>query len=221
MEAFIPVPFFVVSFILNLRAKNAKDLEKVRIFQPLTTIIVIAVAILSFLNPNGNMKLSVFIIIGLLFALGGDIVFIDRDDKKALTIGMMLFLSAITIYSFTLTAFTVFHQYDLIVSGILLVMCIIFIRHLYPGIKDTFFKIPVMVYCFMFFFLVSRAIACFFTPGFSVSSAVLLTLGAAIFLIGDFHLATYLFRGNNTLKSIIPVYYFIGQLMMALSLSFL
>jgi uncharacterized membrane protein YhhN len=81
------------------------------------------------------------------------------------------------------------------------------------------FRVPVLVYGLVMPFMVTRAISTLFGTGFSLVSALLVTIGCAMLFLGDIEYGMHRFR--KPLKFFFgPICYAGGQLLIALSCSY-
>jgi uncharacterized membrane protein YhhN len=218
MITLIPLPFFLVSMAMDIyaRAKNSDKLAG--IFQPLTTFIVIVIALLSLFTDGARPGFTVGITVGLIVSFWADILLVDRDDSSAFIKGMLLFFIALITYSVTLILTAGFHLKDLYCVPVLIAYFIVFMKLLGKGLGKL--KIPVAIYGLVFLFCISRAFSTFFSPDFTTLQAVLLTAGTSLFLLGDTQLAIYHFVNKDFPMFWAPAFYFVGQCLIALSLGF-
>jgi uncharacterized membrane protein YhhN len=209
---------------LYLVARKNNDLKRVAIIQPLTTICIIIVALLSLLTPNTHACFTVWIVSALVISLVGDFLNIDMTDQKTVMVGLIIFVFAYLTYPIGITVFNGFHPEDLIVGGISLLVYGGLIFYLWEGLGEM--RVAGMVYGLVLVFLVSRAISTFFGDFFSLTQAILLTGGTAMIFLGDVQFAIETFRKPAPprflidLKLVGPLLYAGGQLLMALSPSY-
>ena len=139
--------------------------------------------------------------------------------------GMALFFVAIAIYGVTMTVLSGFHEKD-VMSSILMLAVFGILAYLFHKGKhgeDTPSKkltIAVMIYLFTFCLVISRAISCFHGTYFSQTQSFLLTIGTLLFFLGDCQLGIYHFINKKFPMEQAPPFYFIGQLLIALSCSY-
>ncbi|MBN1882378.1 MAG: hypothetical protein JW885_09410 [Deltaproteobacteria bacterium] len=221
----IPVPLALIGIAVYFWARKKNNLNVVAVVQPLNTAVVMVIAALGLLTPAGNIGFTVLILAGLLFALVGDINNVDMTDEKTVMVGLLLFVVAYAIYP---VAFTVYGGFfipqDFIVIGISVVLYVVVIAYCWRGLTGT--RIAGMVYGFVLFFLLSRAISTCFSDAFSHAQAILLTAGAAMIFLGDIQFALETFRKPPPprfvihLKVIGPILYAGGQLLIGLSTAY-
>ena len=67
----LPVPLILVGTWITWRARNREDYRTVAIFQPLTTVLTLAVAALGLLAPSANAGFTTWMLLGLGLSLVG------------------------------------------------------------------------------------------------------------------------------------------------------
>jgi uncharacterized membrane protein YhhN len=217
MAQLIPIPFLVVTVTLLVRAEFRDDRRQRYFFKPLSTLLVIAVALLSSLTPNVNPAFTLGITLGLVLSLGGDVALMF-ESSRAFLIGLVLFLLAHIVYALVFTLFNGFHPQDLVTGAVLLVLAIATYLYLKPGLGSM--KGPVIFYILVICFMVNRAISTFFGDAFSTTQAWLITLGAILFWLSDLVLAINRFRHPFKAERLGLFLYYGGQLLIALSASY-
>jgi uncharacterized membrane protein YhhN len=217
MPAIFTLPFFLVSTILDMLARKRGDDAAAGIFQPLTTLIVVVAALLSLFSGGAKPSYTFGISLGLVISMGADMILIDRKDPVAFIKGMLLFFAVLIVYSATFIAEAGFHVRDLFAVPLLAVYYCVFVAVLWKGLGKL--KIPVMVYGLAFVFCVSRAFATFFAPGFSTVQSILVLAGTTLFMLGDSQLAIYHFANPKFPMFWAPAFYFVGQYLLAISVS--
>jgi uncharacterized membrane protein YhhN len=76
----IPVPRGVITAVLLVRAA-APEQRQVYVLKPLTTLLVILVAALSFLSPTADPGFTVWMLVALVFSLNGDVAPMFKDNR--------------------------------------------------------------------------------------------------------------------------------------------
>ena len=213
----LPVPIYLFLIVLYMIARNRNDLKKTTIIQPTLTFLALVVALLSFFSPAADKGYTTWILIGLGLCFLADIFNIDMTNDKILYAAIGVFVIAYLEYAVTFTRFNGFHRQDLIVAGIFLLVYA-FLMQLYWK-KLGNFRVPVLVYGLAMPFMVTRAISTLFGIGFSVFSALLVTVGCMLLFLGDVEYGVHRFR--KPLKFFFgPICYAGGQLLIALSCSY-
>jgi len=213
----IPIPFLVVTVVLLVRAEFKHAQQQVYILKPLSTLLVIAVALLSLTTPAAKPTFTVWVTVGLVLSLGGDVALMFKTDR-AFLIGLVLFLLAHVVYAVTFTVPNGFHPQDLITGAALLAFGVAVYLYLRPGCGKM--KVPVLIYVLVILFMVNRALSTFFGDAFTTTQAWLLSLGAILFMLSDLILAVNRFCHPFEANRLGLFLYYGGQLLIALSPSF-
>ncbi|HSJ52603.1 MAG TPA: lysoplasmalogenase [Anaerolineae bacterium] len=217
MAHLIPVPLIAVTVILLVLAEFRGDRRQVYLWKPLSTLLIVVVALLSLLRPDARPAFTLWITAGLILSLGGDVALMLRTDRW-FRIGLVLFLLAHVVYSIGLTVFNGFHPQDLISGAVLLLLAAAVYLYLWPGLGSM--KGPVLLYVLIICLMVNRAISTFFGDTFNTTQAWLLTVGASLFWLSDLVLAVNRFRRPFEANRLGLFLYFGGQLLIALSPSY-
>jgi uncharacterized membrane protein YhhN len=217
MAHLIPIPFFVVSVVLLVRARFAHDRRQTYIFKPISSALFVLVALLSLLTPNARLEYTLWITVGLLFGLGGDVALM-LPGKKPFLIGLVLFLVGHLVYAVVWTVLNGWHSQDLISAALLLLAAALVFVYLRPGLGSM--QGPVALYILVICFMVNRAISTFYGSYFSVTQAWLIVLGAVLFWLSDLVLAVNRFRRPLKWEAAGLFLYYGGQLLIALSPSY-
>jgi alkylglycerol monooxygenase len=217
MTHLVPVPFIAVTVFSLIRAEFRADRRQVYFFKPLSTLLVILVAALSFSTPGVKVGYTAGVLVGLILSLGGDVALMFPAGRAFLA-GLVLFLLAHVAYAVTFTLFNGFYPGDLASGGVLLALAVVVYRYLEPGLEKM--KGPVIVYIAVTCFMVNRAISAFFGTTFTRTQAWLMSAGAFLFWISDLMLAVNRFRRPFKYHRIGLAFYYGGQLLIALSPAF-
>jgi uncharacterized membrane protein YhhN len=213
----IPIPVLIVSVILLVRARFRSDMRQEFVLKAISTLLVIVVALLSLLVPSARPSYTLWIALGLVLSLGGDLSLVSSSDRL-FRVGLVLFLLAHVVYSIAFTAPNGFHPQDLVTGAILLVLGIGIYLYLRPGLGRMGGSVAlyILVICFM----VNRAASTFFGTAFSLAQAWLVTFGAFLFWVSDLLLAINRFRKPLRAAPLGLLLYYAAQLLIALSPSF-
>ncbi len=217
MAQLLPIPFLVVTVTLLVRARLRSNEGQIYFFKPLSTLLVILVALLSFTTPGVQPAYSAWILLGLVLSLGGDVALMLRSGR-AFLIGLVLFLLAHVVYALAFTVSNGFHPQDLAVALVLLAVAVVVYRYLKPGLGSM--KGPVILYILIICLMVNRAVSTFFGDAFTSTQAWLIILGAILFWLSDLILAINRFRRPFRLEALGLYLYYGGQLLIALSPSY-
>ena len=213
----IPVPIHLVLIAVYLVARNRNDLKKTAIIQPVATFVAMVIAALSFFSPQADHSYTIWILVGMGLCFLADIFNIDMTNDKILYAAIGVFVIAYLEYAVTFTRFSGFQSQDWIVGGIFLLIYIFLMRLYWKGLGN--FKIPILIYGMVMPFMVTRAISTLFGTGFSLLSAILVTVGCTMLFLGDVEYGVHRFR--KPLKFFFgPICYAGGQLLIALSCAY-
>lgn len=217
MAYLIPIPFLALTVTLLVWAKLRSDQRAVFVFKPISTLLVIAVALLSFLTPGVQPAFTLGITLGLLLSLGGDVA-LNFESSKAFLIGLVLFLLAHVVYSIVFTLPNGFYPQDLVTGAVLLILGAGVYLYLKPGLGAM--RGPVILYILVICFMVNRAVSTFFGDTFTITQAWLMSLGATLFWMSDVMLGVNRFRHPFKAEATSSFLYYSGQLLIALSPSY-
>jgi uncharacterized membrane protein YhhN len=198
-------------------ARDRSQPRQVRVLKPLSTLLVIAVALLSLLSPTAQLSFTLWIALGLILSLGGDVALMFESDR-AFLIGLVLFLLAHVVYSIAFTVPNGFHTADILTGAVLLGIGVAIYLYLRPGLGRM--KGPVILYTLIICLMVNRAISTFFGDAFTATQARLMTTGAIFFMLSDIVLAVNRFRQPIERHRLSLFAYYLGQLLIALSPSY-
>ncbi len=212
----IPVLAAFVFFLV--RAEFRKDRRAIYVLKPLATLIVIAVALFSFLEPKQNLTYAAGVIVGLLFCFGGDVALMFQEKRKAFMLGLVLFLLGHIVYAAVFGSLGRFSAWDLLSTIALLVIGVGFYRVIKPNLGAL--RAPVIIYIVVISVMVSRAISTLVSPIFTSAQAWLIISGAILFYISDLILAAARFWKPWRCHRISLVFYYSGQLLIALAANY-
>jgi uncharacterized membrane protein YhhN len=217
MAQLIPIPFLAITVTLLVRARLKRNDGQVFFFKPISTLLVILVALLSFTTSGVQPAYSIWIMVGLVLSLGGDVALMFKSSRAFVT-GLVLFLLAHIVYAIAFTVPNGFHAQDLLVGLVLLVVSVAVYLFLRPGLGSM--KVPVIFYILVICIMVNRAVSTFYGDAFTTNQAWLITLGAILFWFSDLVLAVNRFRHPFRLEALSLYLYYGGQLLIALSPSY-
>ncbi|RPH88950.1 MAG: lysoplasmalogenase [Calditrichaeota bacterium] len=207
----LPTLFFLI------RAELLDRQLQVYVLKPLATLIVIAVAVLSFAAPNHNLLYSMGVLIGLLFSLGGDIALMFQQNRKAFMIGLIFFLLAHIAYTLIFSLWGRFTTWDILSAMVLFTAAALFYRLIHSGLANM--KTPVIIYMVIISAMVHRATASFASPVFSKHQAAAIIGGALLFYMSDIVLAANRFWKPLKYHRLSLALYYSGQWLIAWSAS--
>ena len=213
------VPVLFVAVLLLIRAELYHNRRQVFIFKPISTLLVIIMAALSFLAPTCNWTYTIIILVGLIFSFGGDVALIFQDNPKAFRIGLILFLLGHIAYTIAFILFSSFLGRDFISTLVLLTAAIGFYQLIKANLGAM--KIPVILYIVIISIMLSRAIAILSSPSFEFTQSLMIFMGAFLFYISDIILAANRFWKPWRFSRVNLAFYFAGQMLIALSASYI
>jgi uncharacterized membrane protein YhhN len=212
----IPIIVITVFFLIRARFKNNK--RQIYFFKPLSTLIVICAALISFLEPTQNLLYTIGISLGLLFSLGGDIsLMFDKNNKSFIT-GLGLFLTAHVIYTMVFLQLGRFSSQDILPAIILLILGVFF--YILIHLKLGAFKFPVIGYIIIISVMVSRAFSSINSSSINNDQAPMIVAGALLFYISDMILAANMFWKPWKYNHLSLIFYYSGQFLIALAASY-
>jgi uncharacterized membrane protein YhhN len=211
------IPVIAVTVSLKIWADFRNDMRQVYLWKPLSTVLVIVVALLSLARPEAQPGFTLWVTAGLVLSLGGDVALMFKTNR-AFLVGLVLFLLAQIVYAIGFSLWNGFHTQDLISAAVLLVLIVAVYLYLRPGLGRM--QGPVLFYIFCICFMVNRAISTFFGDTFTLTQAWLLSVGATLFWLSDLILAVNRFRHPFEANRLGLYLYYGGQLLIALSPSY-
>ncbi|MEW5873393.1 MAG: lysoplasmalogenase [Chloroflexota bacterium] len=207
----IPTAFFLI------RAEIAKKQSQIYILKPICTLLVIGIALLALLEPAPNKTYLSGVLLGLLFSFGGDLALMFQENRKAFMIGLVLFLLAHVAYTVLFALLGRFSAWDILSTVVLLAVGLGFYRLIQPNLGAM--KLPVIIYIVVISLMVSRAISTLFNPAFTTGQGIMIAVGAVLFYVSDLILAAGRFWKPWKYHRISLVFYYSGQLLIALAAS--
>ncbi|NJN83901.1 MAG: lysoplasmalogenase [Caldilineaceae bacterium] len=193
----------------HIRAEYRGPRWQVYLFKPLTTLLILAIALL--IPPSASTAYRLWIALGLLFSLAGDIFLMLPADR--FVPGLVSFLIAHLCY---IAAFTtgVGFQWPLVGLAPLLLLAIPVLARIWPRLG----KLRTPVLCYMGVILVMGWQAFGRWQVLGTLGAWLALCGAWLFVISDSLLALRRFGGTfRTAQALILSTYYAAQLLIALS----
>lgn len=212
------LPVLAVTVPLLIRAEFAKQRRQIYLLKPLSTLLVIAVATLSLLEPARNLLYTAGVLVGLLFSLGGDIALMFQENRKAFTLGLAAFLAAHIAYAVVFTALGRFSAWDILSTVVLLAAGLGFYRLIRADLGSM--RGPVIAYILIISVMVSRALGTLASPAFTAPQSLMVAVGAALFYCSDLILAASRFWRPWRYHRISLAFYYGGQLLIALAGSY-
>jgi len=216
--AFYSVPVLVVVLSLLIRAAVLGRRRQVYFLKPVSTLLVIAVVLLSLPEPEKNLTYTIGVGIGLVLSLGGDIALMFEDRRDAFALGLGLFLLAHVAYTFVFTLLGRVSAWDSLSIAVLLATAIAFYALIRPNLGKM--RVPVIAYMIVISLMVSRAASTFASPKFDSEQAWMIIVGAVLFYLSDVILAANRFWKPWRYRRVGLISYYIGQFLIALAASY-
>lgn len=220
------IPILVVSVLLLLRAeqRTPRDVRQVKVWKPLSTLLVIAICASSLFQPVPDTTYTALMLIGLALSLVGDVLLIFQEISRAFIAGLIAFLLAHLVY---IAAFTHVQSLSDALPGSstelsaaigLALIAAVFYGLMSPGLGKM--RLPVMVYMLVISVMVHRALAVSLTYAGQLTRSNLILAGAILFYLSDAILGLNKFRFGGRMPYGRPLNlttYYAGQLLLALS----
>ena len=204
------LPIILASAILHIQAEYAGARKRVYIFKPLTTSLIILLALL--IQPPVSTLYKPLIVAGLVFSLAGDVFLMLPNDR--FLYGLISFLVGHLAYTAAFVSIGGFRS-DFLALGIYAMYGLIVLYLLWTGLGTL--KAPVIVYVVVILGMGWQALAVWrANPSAGTLSAA---VGAASFVLSDSVLALDRFRGGfSSARAIVLGSYFLAQVLIALSI---
>lgn len=197
------------------------------ISKTLCSICFLSIAISAYINNPSNLKYFLLIFIGLIFSLCGDIFLgIHTTNSKTkfnlFLIGLISFSITHILYSICFVNISSLYFKVLLFS---LFLAIILFASIKLNKKIILGKItlPGAIYCFLISFMVCSSLLISTVSILNPIMISLIIIGAICFMISDYILAFVVFY-NECPKIASPlnlVFYYIGQILIALSILYI
>lgn len=215
-----PIPFALIiasilSGILAIVASAATQAPRFLfyIFKPLTTGIILAIALLAAIRVPSTYTIA--IALGLLVSLGGDIWLMLPSDR--FISGLATFLLALLIYCFAFVSAGALSSFPWAIVP-MAALGVSILGNLWPALSRRL-KLPVSIY--MVAMVTMAGLACARASSQPSRGAILAAVGAILFLTSDAILAVSRFRRSFALSQVLVLSsYYVGQLLIALSTAF-
>ena len=212
------LPLLAVTVTLLIRAEFRGQRRQIYFLKPISTLLVIAMALFSLLEPAWNRTYTLGVLLGLVFSLGGDIALMFMDNRKAFMLGLASFLVAHLVYTLVFTLFGQPSTGDWLSAVLLLASGAFIFRLLQPNLGSM--KVPVIVYILVISLMVHQAFTTFASPLFSSGQAWMVAIGALLFYFSDLILALNRFCIPFKYHRMSLALYFSSQALIALAASY-
>lgn len=202
----------LLSSSLLLRAEYRGPRRQVYIFKPLTTTLIIVLALM--VSEPVSPFYQAMIVVGLIFSLGGDVFLMLPSDRFIW--GLISFLIA---HLFYIAAFV--YPTGIVVSPLFLALYLayagVMVWQLWPHIGGGL-RIPVLIYMTVILIMGWQSLERWSL--LQTSSALLAAIGATLFVISDSTLALDRFRARfSSARYLVLSTYFAAQWFLALSVN--
>ncbi len=212
------LPLLAITVFLLIRAEFRKDKRLIFFLKPLSTLLVIAMALLSLRDPAHSTTYSGGVLIGLLLSFGGDMALMFQEQRKAFMLGLVLFLLAQVAYAVVFGLLGRSSARDLISTVLLLLTGAGLYVLMLPNLGRM--RLPVAAYIVVISLMVSRAVTTLASPLFGAGQAMMVAAGAILFYISDVILAAARFWKPWPYHRISLAFYYAGQALIALAASY-
>lgn len=212
------IPFLVIAVFLLIRAEMLKERRQIYVFKPISTLMVIAAALLSFLEPSHNQMYTIGVLVGLLLSLGGDVALMFQENRQAFAVGLGLFLMAHVAYTLVFLIMGRFSEWDVLSAALLLIMGVGFYNLIKPNLGKM--HVPVVVYILVISLMVNRSVSVLPGTAFSRAQGIMVVMGAVLFYVSDIILAASRFWRSWRYHRVSLAFYYCGQFLLALTASY-
>lgn len=227
--SWLPIPVLVLVLLLLLREETRpqRNLNRIRLWKPLATVLVIVIAALSLLQPIHLVAYTALVIAALGASLVGDWLLIEGEPGNrrfvggiaAFAVAHVLYIAAFT-YAQTVRGDALNLPREAALAGAIGLLALVVYVYLRPSLGAM--ARPVLLYITILSLMVHRATSGVEVGAGLLSQSVLVGAGAVLFYISDLMLAvnTFAFGGEGRANSawVLSTYY-CAQLFFALSAS--
>lgn len=212
----IPILTITVPWLIWARFRDRWG--HVYIAKPLSTLLVIAAALLSLAEPTWSPVYTTGVTVGLVLSLAGDVALMFPEKPGAFLAGLVFFLLAHIAYTVVFLTLGRFSPWDVLSAALLLLAAAGFYRLIRSGLGRL--KGPVIAYMAVISFMVHRALSAFVSPAFTPGQAWMVASGAVLFYLSDVVLAADRFWKPWRYHPFSLALYYGGQLLLALAASY-
>lgn len=231
MLMWLPVPFllFTVTALILVDERRPsgapRNLRWVAVWKPLSTLLVILVAALSYTRAGAHDPgYTLLVLLGLLLSFAGDVLLILPLPRSFL-LGLVAFLLAHAAYIAAFTHAQVSRALgsnmgaEVLAAAVLAIIATTMYRYLLPTLGKL--RVPVILYIVVISIMAHRALAVALVD--PSAPALLMSAGALLFYASDGILAVDRFKMRGAMPRghlwNLSTYY-LGQLLIALSASY-
>lgn len=200
--------FALFSVILCISAKYRGSKYQLLIFKPLTLVLIISIL---FVVPTTEQNYRMYIFLGLLFSLIGDVFLIF--PKQHFKNGLVAFLIGHIFYIIAFSTFTGF-QYTLWIYVPIIIIGLVYFKNIVPYAEKI--KIPLIIYVMVIAIMGWMALERL--NSMRTIGSLFAASGAVLFMVSDSMLAINKFRKSFfSAELIILSTYYTAQWLLALS----
>ena len=218
MSTGIIIPVLAVTVFFLIRAEFADRRKHIYFLKPIATLLVISVVALAFFQPLLNVMFTTYVLVGLIFSLGGDMALMFPQNRKAFSLGLGLFLTAHMVYTIVFLRLGAFTIWSVIPIILILFIGVSFYRMIH--LKLGSMKLPVMAYIMIISVMVVGAFSLLMNPDIGLTQGLMVLTGALLFYVSDLILAANRFWKEWQYNRISLAFYYSGQLLIALAASY-
>ena len=176
----------LIAAIWSMVSAQQMDASAYKVLKPLTTILVILIALFSFNQENKTY--NKYLTVALLFCLAGDIFLLNN---QYFLFGLASFLLGHLVFIYAFSTISGFSR-NIVPLIILLILCIPYFLYLKPGLGDL--TTPVAVYMSVIIIMTWQAISLYFKE--KQRAHLFIALGAVLFMLSDSLLAFNKFKAT-------------------------
>lgn len=197
------------------------------IFKTLTSLLFVSIAVSGYIESNNNFTYFIFIFIGLVFSLLGDIFLIfekgkDSSMSKSFVYGLLSFSIAHVFFSIAFIYLSYFSVYSIIFTLLLSVIALFSLKSIKAfDFKGAFRYVAFYSIVISFMFIQSLTLYCYNS---STNPYILwVTIGALLFVLSDLILSFDYFHKNcpKFMAVLNLLVYYMAQLLLALSVLYI
>lgn len=192
------------------------------IFKTITSLLFIFICISGYVENNTNFTYFIFILLGLIFSLFGDVFLISaRKNKNTMSknfiYGLLSFSFAHMFFSIGFISIGGFNIYTLIFTILLSVISLFFLKSINILDFKGMFKY-VVFYAIVISFMFSQSLNLYFTNKSNLG-ILIVTIGALLFVVSDLILAFNYFykKPPKFLGALNLLVYYLAQILISLS----
>lgn len=217
-NAWVPLCVLAGTVYLLIRAEFADDRRRIYLWKPLSTGLVVLVALLSLRGDGPWSPVYTWgVLAGLGLCMAGDLFLMFPKNRQAFLAGLVFFLLGHVAYAVTFALLSGFHPADWVSGAILLAAGAGFFLYLRPHLGSM--QGPVIAYILVISFMVNRGAAAFWSDAFTPAQAWMIFLGAVLFYVSDVILAVARYVRPFRTNRISLAFYYGGQALIALAAS--